>query len=334
MFLGRGSYGEVNVKNGLAVKKFIKLSHLTQEYIALHYLQDCKYIVHSVDVDFATLELSMELYDCSLRKYLEDNDNFQLMKIIHDILCGLVELHDRELVHGDIKPGNILIKENPFKIVLGDCGFVSIAKYAKVERTAAVYRDTVVGHDYSHDMFSLGICFLEMITKIKISRQPTYTELLEMIRDEVREKDFQRIIYNLIREDRKNRTTARELLLLLFKENPPRWLSSLPEDLVPANQKYDIIRKLMKINSHDYKINRPKKGYRALIYYINKHDISPDYYKIYTLITIMILSSVFGNTGFKEQEVLHSKKYTIDYIHKTMKEILSDRTFVSFLFAT
>ena len=104
MFLGKGSYGEVTVKNGVAVKKFIKLSHLIQEYMALYYLRDCKHIVRVVDVNFEDLELSMELYDYSLRKYLEDNDKPEVMKILHGILLGLVELHDRGLVHGDIKP--------------------------------------------------------------------------------------------------------------------------------------------------------------------------------------------------------------------------------------
>jgi hypothetical protein len=39
MILGSGSYGQVIVRDGKAVKKFSKLSHLIQEYMALKYLR-------------------------------------------------------------------------------------------------------------------------------------------------------------------------------------------------------------------------------------------------------------------------------------------------------
>ena len=333
MFLGKGSYGQVSVRNNTAVKKFLKLSHLIQEYTALYYLKDCNHIVHPIGVDFANLELSMELYDFSLRKYLEDTTNPNTLKIIHGILQGLIELHDRQLVHGDIKPGNILVKVNPFKIVLGDCGFVSIDKYAKVERTAAVYREMSYHHDQFHDMYSLGICFLEMLADIKIKRQPNYSELVSIIEKKVNDKHLREIIFNLIREDRENRTTARELMLLLFKEDPPRWKSRI-ETSVASTKNYEMIRKAMKHNSKDYKVNRAKKGYTALVTYLEKHNISEEHHKIYTFITIMILSAIFGNSGFKDQDILQSveKNYTIGFIHKALKNMLSDEDFVNLLF--
>ena len=83
--LGQGSYGEVVARNGQAVKKFSKLSHLVQEYVALRYLQDCQYVVRPISIDVDSLELSMELYDCSLRRWLEDNrcrDHSNLVKAL------------------------------------------------------------------------------------------------------------------------------------------------------------------------------------------------------------------------------------------------------------
>jgi hypothetical protein len=55
-------------------------------------------VVHVEGVDFNNLELYMELYDGSLRKWLEDTRVFQkknitysdIFKILHDILLGLV----------------------------------------------------------------------------------------------------------------------------------------------------------------------------------------------------------------------------------------------------
>ena len=162
--LGHGSYGEVFKVDGKAVKSFSKVSHLIQEYVALKYLENCKYIVHTSGLDLQELKLYMVLYDSSLRKWIEDSKKDrdgvlfeEIIKIIHDILLGLIELHDRSLAHGDLKPSNILVRNNPLGAVLGDCGFVSIAKYAKVERTAAIYRDPVIDEDVPSPPYVPGV---------------------------------------------------------------------------------------------------------------------------------------------------------------------------------
>lgn len=356
MILGQGSYGEVSVRDGKAVKRFSKLSHLIQEYLALRYLNDCNYVVHSKGVDFANLELHMELYGGSLRKWLEDKRYHQgtsheeIIKILHDILLGLIELHDRELAHGDLKPGNILIRNMPLKAVLGDCGFVSVAKYAKVDRTAAIYRDPIISHDSSHDMFSFGICFLEMIAEIKINRQATYDELKQVVVDKVEDPEYRKIIYNLLHEDKDRRPTARSLLYRLFKENPPKWIKPTLIESDPSrsgtghhgriavsilSDDRNYIRKLMKVTAYEFEINRGKKGYGALISYIDNHQIQPSSYKIYTAVTLMILSAIFGKSGFREPEVLNlcEDKYRLEFIYSILQDMLSDHIFISLLLA-
>lgn len=344
MILGQGAYGSVCAKDGKAAKKFSKLSHLIQEYTALQYLNDCKYVVHDRGVDFANLELYMDLYDCSLRDWLSSKrpDKADVMKMIHDILMGLIELHDRALAHGDLKPGNILVRKHPLSAVLGDCGFVSIAKYAKSERTAPVYRDPVVGHDSSHDMFSFGICLLEMIADIRINRQATYGELKAVVRDKVPEGEYKKIIYNLLHEDKSRRPTARTLLHRLFGENPPRWRKPVINisdssngrivvSVLGEHRKY--IRTLMKTTSYEYKINRSKKGYGALIAYIDQHQVSPSLYRAYAGVTLMILSSLFGKSGFREKDVyeLCERKYSHDMLYTILRNMLRDSTFINII---
>lgn len=381
--LGQGSYGEVYVKDGKAVKKFKKLSHLIQEYLALKYLQETNYIVHAKNVDFANLELHMELYDCSLRKWLEEKKNHkgissdELKKLIHDILLGLIELHDRRLAHGDLKPGNILVRKNPFKCVLGDCGFVSIDKYAKVERTAATYRDPVIDYDNSHDMFSLGILLLEIIGELKIHQQAKYHELKDVVRDNIEDERYRKIIYNLLHEDRNRRPSARYLLNLLYSENPKEWIrpiiavesedassnnlsivnsmnnsvnsapsiSSNRQAILSSRQvilpiagnsgdEYKIyIRKNMKKIAFEYNINRAKKGYGALVNYLERNRINTDLYVLYMAITLMILSSIFGKSGFNENEVseLTNDKYKSSAIYKILDSLISDSIFINIL---
>ena len=143
--LGRGAYGKVIKKNNTAIKQFAYLPHVIQEHSALMYLKDCNYIVHETAVNLPKNELTMELYDMSLRHYLSSECCCVacINTILHNILMGMIELHDRQLSHSDLKPGNILIRKEPLKAVLGDCGFVSVSKYSKQQRTAHSYRDLI-----------------------------------------------------------------------------------------------------------------------------------------------------------------------------------------------
>ncbi len=352
--LGKGSYGEVIFQDGNAVKKFNKLSHLIQEYVALKYLDKCNYIVRLKDVDFNKLELHMELYDYSLREWL-NNKHYNEDKdvIIHNILMGLMELHDRQLAHGDIKPSNILIKNKPLKAVLGDCGFVSIYKYAKIRQTARSYRDPIINHDLKHDMFSLGICLFEIISGNKIYRQKTYEELKSLIKYKIKDDRYYEIISNLLHKNRDKRPTARYLLEKLFNINPIKWLK--PNIIIKdpfkdsitstiKNQYNQIseddgkyIRDLMQSITYDLGINRGKIGYGALLTYINNNKIDPSEYIIYAGITLLILSSSFGKVRFQEEELTklcrdnYSQMPSQKFIYNILGELLSNNDYINIL---
>lgn len=345
-FMGKGSYGEVTVRDGAAVKKFSKLSHLIQEFMALHYVEDCAYIVHAKGVDYANLELRMELYDGSLRKWLEDQrtrggpSKSDVMKILHDVLLGLIELHDRDLAHGDIKPGNILVKNHGPKAVLGDCGFVSVVKYAKVERTAAIYREKDVTNSWTHDMFSFGICFLEIVGNVRISRQASYSELKPIIHDKLSDHLHRKLAYNLLHENKERRPTARQVLARLYGEQAPHW--SRPMVMVdPSSSDFTtpetckFLRKLMKTASTLVNLKRANKGYDALLVYINQNRLDSKYHRLYAAVTMMILSSTFGEPGFRESDVLKvcNGKFTLKDIHSTLSKLLVDTTFLQILFS-
>lgn len=339
MIIGQGSYGEVSVRDGVAVKKFNKLAHLVQEFTALQYLRECPHVVAVKGVDFSRLELHMELFDASLRKWLEETrengkvTHAEIMTILKDVLLGLVEMHDRNLAHGDLKPGNILLKRRPLRAVLGDCGFVSLAKYAKVERTAASYRDPIIFHDFQHDMFSFGVCFLELVGEVKINRQASYEELKRVVKDEVQDPRYREIIYSLVHQDRSKRPTSRDLLEKLFAVSVMHFRGASSTSPDPNLADKEMVRQSMKDNAGRYEINRGKRGYIALVAFLAETRVERKYYLLHVAVTLMILSAMFGKSGFTENEVssVCGKNYSLKKICETLETVLSSDVFLNIL---
>ena len=340
--LGKGAYGEVCKKNGNAVKQFDGLRHIIQEYTALKYLSDCEYIVKSKNVDFSKLQIEMELYDCNLKTWIKQNktnDDYIRSRdiVIHDVLSGLVELHDRGLCHGDLKPGNILVRNKPLKAVLGDCGFVSISKYTKTHLTTRNYRDPVYERSPAHDMFSFGICLYELITNKRVFMRNSYEEYNRVIKKYVNDKFYYKIISSLLHEDKNKRLTSRETLNKLFNEVPDKWItpSLTKHNSRLSEHETESIRDIVKVIGHQNKINRSNQGYVAILNYLNKHEVDSDLYMTYTLITLMILSSIFGKPGFNDEKCLNlccsNKKISAADLHNIVDKLLSNMDYISTL---
>ena len=331
MILGKGTYGEVSRKNNKAVKKFKSLNHLIQEYAALKYLSDCSKIVKCVGVSFENLELHMELYDLSLRGWLQKYkgrlEEKKVMVIIHDVLLGLVQLQERGFAHGDIKPSNILVRESPLGAVLGDCGFVSVAKYSKVERTAAPYRDPVIVRDINHDMFSLGICFLELLGNVRLGEQHSY-EALKVLTKQVPRQDHAEIIRNLLHEDRSRRPPAQVVMQYLFSKASIHNESIGYREINIEEKPTGKIRSTMKRICAQMRINRGRRGYTALMYYIQKNKIEISKHNIHAVAVLMILSSVFGEKSCKQKEISMLMRVPHEDIHPIIGSMLSDDNFL------
>lgn len=233
--LGEGGFGLVKSVNGKAVKYFQKLSYLVAEYAALNLVKDCPFIVNPVGIDFGSMSLSMELCETNMRKWLkkqrkwissravskavreERTKEFEsdCREIMEDVLRGLIYLHDRNLLHSDVKPSNILLIRRNGKIgaVLGDCGFISRKEYARTAQTTAVYRDRYHTQTYAHDIYSLGITFLEMYGEF-LTRDTSEMEIMALISRRV-PSQYQGLVKKMIGPPTK-RPTARQILKELY----------------------------------------------------------------------------------------------------------------------
>jgi len=349
MFIGKGAYGSVEFRDGMAIKKLKKLSHAVQEYTALQYLKDCKYVVHPISVDFSDVtapEIKMQLYNCSLRDWFNKKkeagsvNNQEILTLLRDVLRGLVELHDRGLTHGDLKPGNILVNHLPLTAVLGDCGFVSISKHSKTNRTAPAYRDPVVSHSPAHDMFSFGIIFLEFMGDLKIRKQiKNYDQFKTAIEGNIQIPLYQKILFSLLNRDHDKRMTARQTLLALFNEKPPLNIIKYEETYSGvriSREDSKMIYNLVKKHTVKRKVGRGIKGYNALIYYIESNNINPKDYKLCCIVLLFILASNFNlkSDYFNLERAMamcDDYGYRLSDFIKILTDMLQNRDFVTIL---
>lgn len=335
--LGEGAYGLVTKRNGRAVKKFKRINSLVQEYIASKYLRSCEFIVDAYDANYKDLEMEMELFDGSLRDYLNDH-GFHYdtrMLILKHILYALIDIHGRGVVHGDLKCGNILVNTKPMRVVLGDLGFVSVSKFAKCERTAAIYRDPVVIRAPSHDIFSFGIIFIEMIGRAGIKKQYSYEELQNMAANKLTGHTQRDAILACVHAKHDKRPTASYLLKHLFHED--RVYTKVPYDLTmdfKVCEKEQLeIRRVIQKTAEDYKISRSRIGYIVVLYCLTVYQPSSDTHMLWIGTVLLVLSAIFGKSGFREEAVISfcEHRFSKKDIYNTLDKICQNTAVVDML---
>lgn len=132
--LGSGSYGTVYKVDGAAVKVFTELDVSVTECALMHLLS-CKHVVGLLRAEVNTgprpLSLYLELYDMSLAKWLLETSRERvsaglLLHILGSVALGLHYIHSAGVIHGDIKPANVLLKacaESPHGLRVAICDF-------------------------------------------------------------------------------------------------------------------------------------------------------------------------------------------------------------------
>jgi len=207
--LGRGSDGEVyeliNGDNRNKVIKFIRLSTYGiknyLEHIILYYF-DKKYITNSEHIYLENnllLKIIQERANCDLRQYISTNKISKKNKknITFQLIEGLNYLQSKNIIHGDIKPENILKFGNIFKY--SDFGMSKLCniKYTDNNLYTFFYRPPEISKnifDLKSDIWALGCTLYELYYDKRYFTLSINKELYHI------SENFSEEIYNIINQ--------------------------------------------------------------------------------------------------------------------------------------
>jgi serine/threonine protein kinase len=190
--LGEGNYGIVFLARHQEVKREVAIKALSNENGALSELRQEVWVQGKLNhpnivsvIDFTTIsekgQLIMEYVENSLQKILAEYAPkrkpvpLQLaLKVAKGCMEGLAYAHDIGVVHGDIKPANILIDNND-NPKLSDFGLARLmgtavkskegsARWAAPEVLKRWRKDKLWACDYQSDLFSLGVVVYLLLT--------------------------------------------------------------------------------------------------------------------------------------------------------------------------
>jgi serine/threonine protein kinase len=109
--------------------------------------------------------------------------------MMSQILSGVAQIHERSLIHGDIKPANILVG-NGDRARVADFGLLRHEQASDIDQTSGTLRymapECFNGGktDCRRDVYALGLVFYEMLTGRAIVERGTSKEQIERILNE------------------------------------------------------------------------------------------------------------------------------------------------------
>jgi WNK lysine deficient protein kinase len=191
-------------------------------------LQLCHYQIFD-NSEGKVMVLLTEFMFKDLKCYIKDNQP-HISKWGCQILMGLQYLHEQSpsVIHRDLKCENLFVYEKGNLVKIGDFGLATFEEWEDKTKTVVgtvAYRAPEVfkgRYDQSVDIYSFGLCLLEMYTieapyrecgqDSEQVRNKIIEHVLPLTLEKVNDKGLQDIIIDCLKLDPTERPTAEELL--------------------------------------------------------------------------------------------------------------------------
>ncbi len=97
---------------------------------------------------------------------------FEVYRIVHDVAVALEYAHENNIVHRDVKPGNIIYNPSPYQIKVTDFGIARLVDDSKTNTGEILGSPLYMAPEQlkgqkvnrSADIFSLGVTFYQLLT--------------------------------------------------------------------------------------------------------------------------------------------------------------------------
>lgn len=174
------------------------------------YFNNSPFLIQGLDyeVDKTSYKILMPLAKTNLFDFMRKckvNFEKEKFKIICDICLGVEYLHRHNIVHGDIKPTNILIMDNPIRAVLTDFSLSGICNNHLKGKAYTIGFQPPENlehsiYDFKSDIWALGYTIKMMIEPNEVSLMRLAQKMLEP-NPELRPNIYE-VLHHLLKEDK------------------------------------------------------------------------------------------------------------------------------------
>ena len=306
--LGQGAFGAAykvlneEDNNYYVIKKILlksakenEINEVKNEAKILSNLQSeniVKYYDSFTDND--SFNIIMEYCDgLDLRKFIDDHKKSNelikkniILHIISGICNGLKEIHDKTLIHRDLKPDNIFLKAD-LTVKIGDFGLTKQLKdaneYAKTQAGTMLYMapEIIKGEKYNNkvDIWALGCIIYELCTLNYCFDSDSINGLIKKITEsnhgeidkEIYGEDLQKLIDSLLNKNYNKRLSVDETINIINKNLGISFMEKIMEMFQEdeAYQNYIIERDVLNsINQVEETILAREKKFNDIKYYV------------------------------------------------------------------
>ena len=219
---------------------------------------------------------------CKNQKNIEKNIIYH---IISDTCLGLKEIHNKKLIHRDIKPQNLFLTKD-LRVKIGDFGtskqLSAENRYAKTQVGTMMYMapEIIKGEMYNEkvDIWALGCIVYELCTLKCCFQEDNMQEFFnrvvkseyEKINQDIYGEDLSTLIELMLNVDPKKRPSASNILKLIMKSGIDFSLDKINEffEVDEAYQSYIIEKSIQySINQVDYTVLSRTRKHSNIKYY-------------------------------------------------------------------
>jgi serine/threonine protein kinase/Flp pilus assembly protein TadD len=233
------------------VLKIIKLPHypkasilqvknnLDQALAAFKKLENCDRAAHLIECfqeeeELYLLEDYVEGKDLEqqLKKYKSLSEE-KILELLEGALEALVYIHKQQLVHGNIKPSNLIFRQSDLKVVLTDFAAITdiIDGFPEIEK-GYIPPEQIAGNMYfASDIYALGITAITAwtgITPDRLQKNPATGEIIWPEKVEINQR-LAKVLEKMVRLDLKKRYHSASEVLGALKKTKRRSVLILTE---------------------------------------------------------------------------------------------------------